>query len=345
MSVHRDSDRLPESSAEFVMGRDVPGYSYPETVVTLTRSGRPKERSAPTVRPVSDDLQSFGLMVSSLAERVGNLLTELGAARPPASATNSTIQGLRPQTSRDPMVRSARHADLKSVQKQGFPEAVPGAPSADSEIADLTLKIAGLEQRLDQACQQRDESIASVRQTQSKIQVLEAERDRRQAEIDNILRGGFWRLTYPLRLVARVASRLTRFVIHGRAPDLFDERWYVETYRDVRESGWDPFAHYLRQGAKNGRNPNPLFDTKWYLEQYPDIRVAGVNPLLHYIRYGAAEGRDPNFLFDTDWYVENNSDVRESGMNPLLHYIRIGSRDGRDPSRYFSGAYYLDKLK
>jgi len=182
-------------------------------------------------------------------------------------------------------------------------------------------------------------------QAQLKIQALEAERDRRQVEIDSILRSGFWRLTYPLRLVARVASRLTRFVIHGRAPDLFDERWYVETYRDVRESGWDPFAHYLRHGAKNGRNPNPLFDTKWYLEQYPDIRVAGVNPLLHYVRYGATEGRDPNFLFDTDWYVENNSDVRESGMNPLLHYIRIGSRDGRDPSRYFSGAYYLDKLK
>jgi hypothetical protein len=345
MSVHRDSDRLPEGSAELVMGRDVPSYSYPETVVTLSRSARPKERSGSTIRPVSDDLQSLGLIVSSFADRVGSLLAELEAARPPASAADPVVQGLRPQASRDPMVQSAGRINSESIKGQGFLRTAPGVPAADSELADLTLKIAGLEQQLDQVCQQRDESAAGLRQAQLKIQSLEAELDRRQSELSNILQGGFWTLTYPLRVVTRLASRFKRIVIHGSAPDLFDERWYVETYRDVRESGWDPFAHYLRQGVKDGRNPNPLFDTKWYLEQYPDIRVAGVNPLLHYVRYGAAEGRDPNFLFDTDWYVENNSDVRESGMNPLLHYIRIGSRDGRDPSRYFSGAYYLDKLK
>jgi len=243
------------------------------------------------------------------------------------------------------MVQSARRTNSETIKEQGRSGATSGVPTADSELADLTLKITDLEQQLDQVRQQRDESAAGLRQSQLKIQALESERDSRQSELSNILQGGFWSLTYPLRVVARLASRLKRFVIHGRAPELFDERWYVETYRDVRESGWDPFAHYLRQGVKSGRNPNPLFDTKWYLEQYPDIRVAGVNPLLHYIRYGAAEGRDPNFLFDTDWYAENNSDVRESGMNPLMHYIRIGSRDGRDPSRYFSGAYYLDKLK
>ena len=52
----------------------------------------------------------------------------------------------------------------------------------------------------------------------------------------------------------------------------------------------NPLAHYLRQGALEGRDPNPLFDSDWYLQQNPDVAKAGVNPLAHYLRAGAGEG-------------------------------------------------------
>lgn len=55
-----------------------------------------------------------------------------------------------------------------------------------------------------------------------------------------------------------------------------------------------PEAHYLLQGAALGYNPSPWFDTNWYLAQYTDVAKAAINPFVHYIRYGAAEGRLPN---------------------------------------------------
>ncbi len=65
-----------------------------------------------------------------------------------------------------------------------------------------------------------------------------------------------------------------------------------------------------------------LFDTDWYLAQNPDVAAAGIDPLVHYLRHGAAEGRDPNPLFDTDWYLAQNPDVAAAGTNPLAHYLQ-----------------------
>ena len=39
------------------------------------------------------------------------------------------------------------------------------------------------------------------------------------------------------------------------------------------------------------RDPSPKFDTSWYLRSYSDVRKSGLNPLAHYLRKGAAEGR------------------------------------------------------
>jgi hypothetical protein len=43
-----------------------------------------------------------------------------------------------------------------------------------------------------------------------------------------------------------------------------------------------------------------LFDSKWYLARYPDVREAGVDPAVHYLRHGAAEGRQPSPHFGTE---------------------------------------------
>ena len=48
----------------------------------------------------------------------------------------------------------------------------------------------------------------------------------------------------------------------------------------------------------NALAASPLFDRDWYLAMNPDVAVAGADPWRHYLRHGAAEGRDPNPLFD-----------------------------------------------
>ncbi|MEX5727657.1 ribosomal protein L19E [Rhodovulum iodosum] len=72
-----------------------------------------------------------------------------------------------------------------------------------------------------------------------------------------------------------------------------DQEWYRETYPDVASLGFDPVEHYVKYGARMGRDPNPSFDTAFYLEVYSDVAESGYNPLLHYILFGAAEGRRP----------------------------------------------------
>jgi hypothetical protein len=71
----------------------------------------------------------------------------------------------------------------------------------------------------------------------------------------------------------------------------FDAIWYVERYPDVAAAGVDPLRHFMTDGWKEGRWPNPGFDPAFYLARNPDVAAARLNPILHYIRYGEAEGR------------------------------------------------------
>lgn len=64
-----------------------------------------------------------------------------------------------------------------------------------------------------------------------------------------------------------------------------------------------------------------LFDEKYYLLRYPDVRFADVDPLQHYLTIGWKEGRSPSAQFDIDAYLQNNPAVKSSGNNPLVHYI------------------------
>ena len=112
--------------------------------------------------------------------------------------------------------------------------------------------------------------------------------------------------------------------IEGRSPHpVFDTDWYLETNPSADPRS-DPFTHYLTRGAAAGRDPHPLFDSVWYLEQNPDVAAAGLNPLVHYLMAGALEGRDPHPLFDSDWYLQQNQDVAAAGLNPLVHYLALG---------------------
>jgi hypothetical protein len=94
----------------------------------------------------------------------------------------------------------------------------------------------------------------------------------------------------------KARSRLTSSV---RSKDLeairnsvfFDERHYLETNPDVRDTGLDAALHYLVHGGQEGRDPGPFFSTKAYFARYPDVAEARLNPLLHYEANGRREKR------------------------------------------------------
>jgi len=71
---------------------------------------------------------------------------------------------------------------------------------------------------------------------------------------------------------------------------LFDIEYYLFTYPDVRRQDINPVEHYIKSGAKEGRNPSKDFDTNFYLTQYKDVK--NINPLVHYILYGKKEKRN-----------------------------------------------------
>ena len=148
-----------------------------------------------------------------------------------------------------------------------------------------------------------------------------------------------WQKVMPQTVVrARYEKLAAAIEISG----LFDQNWYRTNNRGLaKRNKIDSIIHYLRQGAAEGRDPNPLFDTDWYMAQYPDVAAAGVNPLVHYMAHGAAEGRDPNPLFDTDWYMAQYPDVAAAGVNPLVHYMAHGAAEGRDPSPLFDADLYI----
>lgn len=76
-----------------------------------------------------------------------------------------------------------------------------------------------------------------------------------------------------------------------RRSGLFDIGWYLEKYQDVAEAGIDPILHYVRYGAKEGRDPAPWFSTAAYLQAYSDVATSELNPFYHYIFHGIIEGR------------------------------------------------------
>lgn len=127
------------------------------------------------------------------------------------------------------------------------------------------------------------------------------------------------------------------------ASALFDTAWYLGQNPAVAVSELDPFSYYLKFGAREGHDPNPVFDTRWYLQENPDVAAAELDPLTHYWDFGTREGRDPSPLFCTNWYLAENPDAVALGINPLQHYLAHGAQEGRDPHPLFHTAWYLSQ--
>lgn len=94
-------------------------------------------------------------------------------------------------------------------------------------------------------------------------------------------------------------------------------------YKEIGEE-YGAHAHYLKHSFKEGQNPCELFDNRYYLSTYKDVASTGTNPLIHYIQHGWKELRNPSKKFDTAWYwlVHQNGDT--GCLNPLTHFYKLG---------------------
>ncbi len=160
---------------------------------------------------------------------------------------------------------------------------------------------------------------------------------------------------------------------------LLDADWYRDINADVPAAKADPLGHFMTQGWREGRWPNPYFDTAHYLRQNRDVAQSGGNPLVHYIRHGEKAGCSPAAYFDLLWYrsrheAENGQtllrhfldrrltgevsplpefdpahylttypDIAEAGVDPFEHYLRWGFREGRNPSATFDTRFYVQR--
>ena len=108
---------------------------------------------------------------------------------------------------------------------------------------------------------------------------------------------------------------------------LFDRAWYLESYPDVRQSGFDPFLHFVASGDRDGRWPGPWFDPLWYRMRNVDARGPDGAPLAHYLAEGAVQGCDPSGAFSTQWYLTQSSESCGRGAQALLHYTWRGRHE------------------
>ncbi len=72
---------------------------------------------------------------------------------------------------------------------------------------------------------------------------------------------------------------------------LFDEKFYLDTYADVAQSGGDAATHYINHGLQERRLPSAFFDPEAYLNDNLDVRASNSNPVIHWLRHGRFEGR------------------------------------------------------
>ncbi|MDH4187470.1 MAG: glycoside hydrolase family 99-like domain-containing protein, partial [Nitrospira sp.] len=118
---------------------------------------------------------------------------------------------------------------------------------------------------------------------------------------------------------------------------LFDEKWYLQQYPDVRKKGILPLIHYIECGEHEGRSPSPLFDARHYRSQLGSTNISGLL-LAHYLNVGWRLGLSPNRYFETKAYIERNADIRN--VDPFKHYLFTGYSEGRTPSLQYSFEIY-----
>ena len=148
---------------------------------------------------------------------------------------------------------------------------------------------------------------------------------------------------------------------------IFDEKWYLTNYVDVKSHDFDAISHYLLIGYLEGCNPNSNFNSIEYMQKYPILNKFKLNPFVHFIISQSLDWTIIDYilegytfddelikgieeilkhdLFDEEWYLNAYPDVKSSIVNPLTHYIKQGYKENRNPSASFNTKFYLNNYE
>ncbi|HET6492181.1 MAG TPA: hypothetical protein VFG44_04330, partial [Burkholderiales bacterium] len=320
-SATADAERLSDLSAQLAASRESLSRAASAHEAELARLA---EAHAALISDLSAQLatsreslsraaSAHEAMLADREEQVGRLQTQLA-------------QCIEKHESRIAEIDERHAGEINRLQEDGM-QAERSLQERFSEIAKLTTIVFDLERELEKerashASDKRDSDakLADVGRTIEKERAIHANDKRewhalsaglerelelhrrlaadRLEQVRRMQEGKSWKAITLLRRLIRPGQRTPALdapaVSDGEAireSGLFDQAWYLRRYPDVRKRGFDPLDHYLRYGAKEGRDPGPAFRTRDYLRRYPDVAASGVNPLLHYVRFGVSEGR------------------------------------------------------
>lgn len=154
----------------------------------------------------------------------------------------------------------------------------------DTDLAKVreSLRLARLElAQVREESEPMHEELARLRHAERRLVALSehvVELTRQAVPTRNGVRGRLERRWRGVTLMPGELADVSRL----EATPLFDAAWYVREYPQVLRFGLPPELHYLRKGARAGRNPGPNFDAARYRTQHPDL-PRRANPLLHYL--------------------------------------------------------------
>ncbi|MDP5138434.1 hypothetical protein ORJ04_21025 [Rheinheimera baltica] len=262
-----------------------------------------------------EQLKSKQLAAASLERQLGELQQEL------TKVLNENKVIKRSSSILEAEVKSLRDQSAKQIQiTENYEQLQLQLLQVQAELEQYYVLYKQQQQSLKQCEEQSIEAQrqATARQNSQSLLQKQAERElmraqgeierlRRQlagvsltghqaiAELKTVKNSTMWKALAPVRKLTSTTKKkqlqLQKDISLIRSCALFDQKWYMQNYPDVEQSGADAIEHYLQYGAKEGRAPGPDFDGNWYLSHYPDIGASGINPLIHYIKFGQLEGR------------------------------------------------------
>lgn len=109
---------------------------------------------------------------------------------------------------------------------------------------------------------------------------------------------------------------------------LFDEAWYLSSYPDIRDAGFEPLAHYVNLGDAEGRRPNAYFDPALYRSRFSKEKLKSVCALYHYAVMGEALGLHASGAFSAQRYLISNPALQGFVDHPLTHFLHLGKAGG-----------------
>ena len=123
--------------------------------------------------------------------------------------------------------------------------------------------------------------------------------------------------------------------------DVLSSDYYAGKYSDLKKAyGTDKdayVAHFLKNGAKEGRIMNPILDVVAYRKAYADLDAAFGDDwdayVNHYLTVGIKEGRVTGVLFDLVDYANKNADLKAVYGDDYValanQYVTSGIKEGR----------------